>query len=93
MIRLEDKESMPGYSYNLIDKEGSVSITEVFVDKKNYFPIRMRMENYTKDNPGQIFFTDQIYYDIKYNIKLNTKKLFDTSIDNLNGYSINEIKP
>ena len=93
MIRLEDKESMPGYSYNPVDKEGSVSITEIFIDKKNYFPIRMRMENYTKANPGQIFFTDQIYYDIKFNIKLNAKELFDTSSNILDGYDINEIEP
>lgn len=93
LIRIEDKESMPGYAYKLQNKEGSVSITQMFIDKMSYYPIHMRMENYSKDNPEQIFFTDQTYYDLKFNIKLDTIKEFSTSNEILAGYEITEIKP
>ena len=53
----------------------------------------MRMENYSVDSPEQIFFTDQTYYDLKFNIKLDTINEFNTSDEILIGYEINEIKP
>ena len=93
LIRLENKESMPGYAYKLQDKPGSVSMIKLFIDKENYYPLRMLMENYTKDNPEQIYFTDQTYYDLKFNIKLDAFREFNTSNEVFGRYKITEVKP
>lgn len=92
-IRLENKESMPGFALKLVDKEGSISTTIIFVGKLNYYPIRLRLENTSIDNPQKTFFTDQTYYDLKFNIKIDTARQFNTSNDILIGYKINEMKP
>ncbi|UCH15367.1 MAG: hypothetical protein JSV22_05220, partial [Bacteroidales bacterium] len=81
IIRLENKGSMPGYTYNLQDEEGNISITKIFINKVNYYPVRMIMENRSNNNPEQVFFTDQTYYDLKFNLKIDTIKEFNTSID------------
>ena len=93
LIRLENKESMPGYAYKLQDKPGSVSMIKLFIDKENYYPLRMLMENYTKNNPEQIYFTDQTYYDLKFNIKLDAFREFNTSNEVFGRYKITEVKP
>jgi hypothetical protein len=92
-IRLENKESMPGFAMKLEDREGIISATILFVSKMNYYPIRMRLENYSIDKPERTFFTDQTYYDLKFNIKIDTARQFNTSSDLLTGYKIIEMKP
>lgn len=93
LIRLVNKETMPGYAYKLQDKPGNISITKIFIDKVNYYPIRMIMENYSNDNPEQIFFTDQTYYDLIFNVKIDTLREFNTSMVVLDKYEIVEIRP
>jgi hypothetical protein len=93
VFRLENKETMPGFAYKLQDKRGNVSIMKIFIDKVNYYPIRMIMENYSGDNPEQIFFTDQTYYDLKFNIEIDTLREFNTSIVALDKYKIVEAEP
>ncbi len=93
LILLENKESMPGYAYKLHDKEGSCSMTKIFIDKANYYPVRMIMENFSKDKPEQIYFTDQTYYDLKFNMKMDTIREFNTSLEALERYITTEMKP
>lgn len=93
VCRLENKETMPGFAYKLKDKKGNVSIIKIFIDKANYYPIRMIMENYSNDNPEQIFFTDQTYYDLKFNLEIDTLREFNTSMFVFDKYKIVEIRP
>jgi hypothetical protein len=93
-IRLENKEFMPGFAAKLEDKEGNISTTILLcVSKINYYPIRMRFENYLTDNPGITFFTDQTYFDLRFNIRMDTTKQFGTADNLLSGYKINEMEP
>jgi hypothetical protein len=92
-IRIGNKESMPGFAIKLKDKDGNISLTILFISKLNYYPVRMRLENYSINNPEKTFFTDQTYYDLKFNVKIDTAVRFNTSSDSLIGYSINEMKP
>ena len=70
-IQLEDKITMPGFATKLENNEGSVSRTLYIIDKQNYYPIRMKAENYSTSNPENKFFIDQTYYDIKFNIEID----------------------
>lgn len=92
-ILVENKETMPGYETELIDSEGSVSTTFLYINKLNYFTLGVRFETYSTDNPENIYFTDQTYYDLKFNFDMDTVKLFNTSVNILDGYDIEEIKP
>jgi hypothetical protein len=93
LIRLENKESMPGFAYKLHDKEGNVSKTRIFINKANYYPVRVIMENYSVGHPDQVFFTDQTYYDLKFNVKINAMREFNTSLSVLDKYEIIEMQP
>jgi hypothetical protein len=93
-IRLENRESaLPGFAYELEDYEGVISTTLLYINKLTYYPIRMKSENYSIENPGEIFFLDQTYSDLKFNINMDEKVLFNTSDDSLFGFKINERKP
>ena len=92
-IRLENKQTMPGFAIKLEDSEGSISTSLLFIDKQTYYPIRMVTENYSKENPEQKFFVDQTYYDLKFNINMDERILFNTSEDVLTGFKTSEIKP
>ena len=93
LVLLENKESMPGYAYKLQNKDGNVSMIWIFINKLNYYPVRMIMNNYSKDNPEKIYFTDQTYYDLKFNIKLDTMREFNTSTEVIERYKITEMIP
>ncbi len=64
----------------------------LFVDKITYYPQRIRKGVYFTDKSEIVYFTDNTFYNIAYNIKLNDS-LFDTSDDVINGFRIVEIEP
>ena len=93
VIRLEDKISMPGFAAKLEDKKGNISKTYYFIDKTTFYPIRMKGESYSVDNPLQKMFIDQRYYDIKFNLEINEEEQFNISDESLAGYEEREMKP
>ncbi len=92
-IRLENKQTMPGFAIELTDSEGSISTSLLFISKKNYYPIRVVTENYSKENTAQKVFVDQSYYDLKFNIAMDESILFNTSDDVISGFETTEIIP
>lgn len=93
LVRLENKTSMPGFAIDLKSNEGSISETTYFIDKQTYYPIRIKGESYSTDNPDQKVFIDQRYYDIELNIPMDDYLLFNTSKASLEGFEIEEMKP
>lgn len=93
-IRAENKgSSLPGFKYELIDQKGNVSFLLLNIDKSNYYPIRVRMENYQTNSPETIYFMDQLYFDIKYNFRVDVKEQFNTSDEILKDFNITEKTP
>jgi hypothetical protein len=93
-IRTENKGSLlPGFKSKLIDMDGNISITLLNIDKSNYYPIRVRMENYQINNPEAIFYIDQLYFDLKFNINIDDIERFNISDEILNGFKITEKTP
>jgi len=93
VVRLENKMTMPGFAAKLEESEGSVSKAFYFIDKQTYYPISMKGEIYSQDNPEQIFFIDQRYYDIKFNLEIDEDVQFRTSNEVIEGFKIKEMKP
>ena len=93
IVRLEDKMTMPGFATELEDNVGSISKTLYFIDKKTYYPIRIKGEHHSLDNPEQKIFMDQRYYDIKFNLTIDEQVQFNTSSESISGFEITEIKP
>lgn len=85
-VRFEDKTTMPSFSVKLEDEKGNVSKTIYCIDKETYYPINMRGESYSKDNPKQRYFIDQRYYDIKFNLVIDEDVQFDTSDESIVGF-------
>jgi hypothetical protein len=92
-VSLEDKVTMPSFSIKLEDNKGNVSTTLYYIDKETYFPIKMKSESYSIDNPKQKFFIDQRYYDIKFNLIINENIEFNTSPESIIGFEKRQIKP
>ena len=92
-IILEDKSTMPGFETKLEESEGSISRTLFFINQHNFYPLKMREEFYSSENPEQKVFIDQTYHDIRYNLKIAEDIQFDTSVESISGYGITEIKP
>jgi len=88
---LEKKALMPGFYKFTIDTN-RVETMILFIDKLNNYPQRIRMEVYFMDNPDNVYFTDNTFYNIKFNPVLNDS-LFNTSDKVVTGFRINEIKP
>uniref|UniRef100_UPI003216DF8F hypothetical protein n=1 Tax=uncultured Draconibacterium sp. TaxID=1573823 RepID=UPI003216DF8F len=87
IISTENKgSSLPGFKYKLIDIENNGSVILLNIAKSDYYPIRVRMEDYKIDNPKKRFFIDQLYFDLKFNFKIDDKKQFNTSDQILNGF-------
>ena len=55
VIRLENMMTMPGFATRLEESEGSILKTLYLIDKRTYYPIRMRGENYSINSPEQKF--------------------------------------
>lgn len=92
-VYLENKTTMPGFATNLEADVGNMSKTTYFIDKTKCYPIRMLGESYPIENPNEKVFIDQKYYDIAFNIKIDEQIQFNTSIESLAGYRINQIQP
>ena len=93
LVRLENKMSMPGFVTKLKDNKGIISETLYLIDKKTFYIIRMRGENYNAETPEQKMFIDQRYYDINFNLKIDETSQFNTSIKSIKGFEIREVKP
>ncbi len=93
VIRLGNKMTMPGFAAKLEENEGNVSNTFYFIDKQTYYPIRMKGEIYSHDNPEQKFFIDQRYNDIKFNLEIDETVRFITSEESITGFEIIEMVP
>ena len=93
IVRLENKMTMPGFATELENIEGSISENLYFIGKETCYPIRIKGENYSKDNLEQKVFIDQRYYDIEFNITIDEHVRFNTSNESITGFEIEEIKP
>jgi len=92
-IQLKDKMTMPGFEIKLEDNKGSVSSTIYCIDKKTYYPIRMRGEFYSIDNQESKAFIDQRYYDIKFNLAIDEDVQFNTTDKSITGFDITDMRP
>jgi hypothetical protein len=92
-VLLENSMSMPGFAVGLEDNPGSISKTIYFIDKETNYPIRMKGEFYSVDNPTQVVFIDQTYYDIIFNLEMDEDELFNTSEKIVSGYVVMEVRP
>ena len=93
LVKLEGKTTMPGFLIKLEESDGSISETLLVIDKKTYYPIKMRGVSYMSDHPGQKIFIDQKYYDIDFNLRINGAEYFNTSSESLTGFEIIEMQP
>ncbi len=93
MVRLENKMTMPGFATKLENNEGSISKTLYFINKETYYPIRIKGESYSTDNPKQKMFIDQRYYDIEFNLAIDEHAQFNTSNESITGFEKVEMKP
>jgi len=93
IVQLENKMTMPGFACELQSNEGFISNSFYFLDKETSYPIRMRGESYSIDNPEQKIFIDQKYYDIKFNLTIDEDAQFNTSNGSITGFEKTEMKP
>jgi hypothetical protein len=93
IVRLENKMSMPGFAIELENNEGSISKTKYFIDKATYYPISMKSESYSIENPEQKIFIAQKYYDIEFNLTIDEDVQFNTSNESMIGFEKTEMKP
>jgi hypothetical protein len=92
-VRLDNKMTMPGFETKIENNEGSISITLYFINKETYYPIRIKGENFSVDNPEQKIFIDQRYYDIRFNQEINEEEQLNTSDESTSGFERVEMKP
>ena len=92
-VRLENKITMLGFATELENNVGSISKTLYFIDKETLYPIRIKGENYSKDNSEQKVFIDQRYYDIEFNLTIDGYVQFNASNESITGFEKREIKP
>ncbi len=59
LVVLENKMTMPGFATKLEDNSGSISKTIYFIDMQTNYPIKVKGEFYTTENPRQKTFIDQ----------------------------------
>ena len=88
---LRKKALIPGFYKFEIDTN-RVETMILFIDKLSYYPQKIRMEVYFIDNPENIYFTDNTFYNIEFNLELNDS-LFNTAEKVIKGFRIKEIKP
>lgn len=82
---------MPGF-HKFESDTNRVETMILFIDKLNYYPQRIRMEVYFIDKPDNIYFTDNTFFNLNFNIDLSDS-LFSTSEKVIEGFRINEMKP
>jgi urease beta subunit len=84
---------MPGFAMELEDDKGSISKTIYFIDKKSNYPIEVKSEFYSTENPQQKTFMDQKYDDIKFNLTIDEHVRFDTTDESIIGFEKTDMKP
>jgi len=93
-VLIKNKGSiMPGFSFKLVDMQGSVSTTTFIINKLNYYPICIKSVDYSMENVNQKYFMEQTYFDININVPFDEHDRFNTSRDLLKGFKIREIEP
>jgi len=92
-VQLENKMTMPGFAIELQDSKGSISKTLYFIDKKSNYPIEVKSEFYSTENPQQKTFMDQKYYDIEFNFTIDEYVQFNTTDKSITGFEKTEMKP
>lgn len=90
---LVNQISMPGFMTQLEGQEGNFSRNIYVIDQENFYPVRIKGENYTNDQPGQRIFIEQKYYDIVFNPELDEAVVFNTSVEAIKGFKIVEMTP
>ncbi|MCB2201147.1 hypothetical protein KQH26_00110 [bacterium] len=93
LVVLENKMTMPGFAAKLEDNSGSISKTIYFIDMQTNYPIKVKGEFYTTENPQQKTFIDQAYYDIKFNLAIDEHIEFNTADKSIRGFKKTEMKP
>ena len=92
-VELRDWETMPGFQTELKESLGNVRESKYFIEQIAYYPICFKSVSYSNDQSDQTYFIEQIYYDITFNLNLNSEGLFRTDTALLTGFEINEIIP
>ena len=87
---LEDKTTIPGYNRNFTKNAGYVETSYFYINKHNYYPLKMRIELYEKDKPEEVFFTDHQFYDIIFNPDIN-EEVFSNEQENISNFSVKNI--
>lgn len=88
---LVKKALMPGF-HTFENDTNRMETMHLFIDKLNFYPQRIRMEVYFIDQPAKVYFTDNTFYNIQFNMNLNDS-LFNTSDELLQGFKIEEMMP
>ncbi len=88
---LEKKALMPGFYKYTVDTN-RVETMILFIDKESFYPQRMRMEVYFYDNPDDVYYVDNTFLNLKFNVKFSDS-LFNTSDEVIDGFEITEVKP
>jgi hypothetical protein len=86
---LDKKALMPGFYKSIIDTN-RVETMILYIGKSDFYPRKMRLEVFFIDNPKIVYYTDNNFYNIEFNLKLNDS-LFLTSNNIVKGFKINEI--
>lgn len=92
-VYLENNMTMPGFAIKLENNHGSISTSLYFIDKETFYPIGMKGESYSNDNPEKKMFIDQRYYDIEFNLIIDDYTQFNTSNESIVGFEKKELKP
>ncbi|MBI9053568.1 MAG: hypothetical protein JEY96_07100 [Bacteroidales bacterium] len=89
---LEDKNTSTTYNKYFTKKPGSIEESYFYINKKNYYPQKIRIEISEKKQPEKIIFTDYRFYDIIFNQQLNDE-LFSNQNENIKNFNIQNISP
>lgn len=87
---LEDKTTIPGYNRNFTENPGYIGTSYFYINKQNYYPIKIRLELYEKDKPEKVFFTDHQFYNIIFNPDIK-EEVFSNQQKNMENFSIQYI--
>ncbi len=93
LVGLENNITMPGFATKRKENPGTVSITVYFIDKHTLYPIKIKGESYSTENPEQKVFIEQKYYDIIFNLEIDDDAQFRTSNEIIKGFETKERKP
>lgn len=87
---LYNKSTFPGFNHNFIKSLGNIECSYYYINKHNYFPLKIRFEQFAINNPQQIYFTDHQFYDIVFNPDISDD-VFTSPPSKLKGFKINYV--